>query len=95
MKNPLAILVLAIGLAGAAQAQSTDTEAKAAQQALQTTMGAKAKDLTVTVANGVATLKGWAQQPSDVEQARYIVGQTAGVTQAQSSQVHTWNTTNR
>ncbi|AOW14803.1 hypothetical protein LPB72_20435 [Hydrogenophaga crassostreae] len=95
MKSPLAILVLAIGLAGAAHAQTATTEGVAAQQALQTAMGDKAKDLTVSVTNGVASLQGWAQQPSDVDQARYIVSKAPGITQAHSTQVHTWTTTNR
>jgi phage I-like protein len=95
MKSPLAILVLAIGLAGAAHAQTANTESATAQQALQTAMGDKAKDLTVNVSNGVATLQGWAKQPSDVDQARYIVSKSPGITQAYSTQVHTWNSTNR
>lgn len=93
MKSPIAILVLAIGLAGAAHAATT--EAATAQQTLQTAMGDKAKDLTVSVTDGVATLQGWAQQPSDVDQARYIVSKVPGITQAYSTQVHTWTTTNR
>ena len=94
MKSPLAILVLAIGLAGAAHAATT-TPADSAQQALQTAMGDKAKNLTVEVADGVAQLQGWAQQPSDVEQARYIVSKAPGVTEAYSTHVHTWSTTTR
>jgi osmotically-inducible protein OsmY len=96
MKSPLAILALTLCLAGAAHAQAaTNTEGATAQQTLQAAMGDKAKDLTVSVSNGVANLQGWAKQPSDVDQARYIVSKVPGITQAHSTQVHTWNSTNR
>jgi osmotically-inducible protein OsmY len=58
-------------------------------------VGEKAKDLTVTVSNVVTTLQGWTQQPSDVDQARYIISKPPGVNQVYSSQVHTWTTTHR
>ena len=81
MKAPLAALAIALGLAGSIQAHAADaTTAASAQQALVSAMGDKAKDITVEVSQGTARLQGWAQQPGDVDQARYVVSQLPGVT---------------
>lgn len=96
MKAPLAALAIALGLAGSIQAHAADaTTTTSAQQALVSAMGDKAKDITVEVSQGTARLQGWAQQPGDVDQARYVVSQLPGVTQATSTQVHTWLATDR
>ena len=97
MKAPLAALAIALGLVGSIQAHAADatTTAASAQQALVSAMGDKAKDITVEVSQGTARLQGWAQQPGDVDQARYVVSQLPGVTQATSTQVHTWLATDR
>ncbi len=95
MKSPIAALLVAVALAGSFQAHAGPAESAQAQQALQSVMGEKAKDLSVTVDNGVAELKGWAQEPRDVLQARYIVGKVDGVTEARSTQVRTWNATDK
>jgi osmotically-inducible protein OsmY len=94
---PLASLAIALGLAGSIQAQTADgtTTATSAQQALVSAMGDKAKDIAVEVSQGKARLQGWAQQPGDVDQARYIVSQLPGITRAISTQVRTWSTTDR
>lgn len=99
MKAPLAAIVIALGLAGAVQAHaqiSPDaTTSATAQKALLAALGDKAKDLTVTVSQGAAQLQGWARQPGDVNQARYVVSQLPGIQQATSEQVHTWSSTDR
>ena len=57
-------------------------------------MGEQAKDLTVTVdTQGVANVDGWAQQPKQIHQARYVVSKVPGVTQAYSAGVLTWSST--
>ncbi len=95
MKSPIAALLVTFALAGSFQAHAGPAESDQAQQAIQSAMGEKAKDLSVTVDNGVAELKGWAQEPRDVLQARYIVGKVDGVTEARSTQVRTWNATDK
>ncbi|MGS5089090.1 BON domain-containing protein [Hydrogenophaga sp. A37] len=98
MKAPIASLAsfaIALSLAGPIQAQTADaTTATNAQQALVSAMGDKAKDITVEVSQGKARLQGWAQEPDDVDQARYVVSQLPGITRAISTQVHTWSATN-
>lgn len=95
MKSYLSILAItAAAFAVQVQAADTDPLATAAQSALTAQLGAKAKDLTVTVSQGVAELHGFAQQPRDVELARYVVSQVPGVTTAYSAGVHTWTSTN-
>lgn len=97
MTRFIATLAIAAGLAApfAAQADDTAKLTAAAQAAIQTALGERAKDLTVTVSQGVATVQGWALQPHDVDVARYAVSQVPGVTQAHSSGAHTWTTTDR
>ncbi len=95
MKTPLAALVIAFAIAGSLQVHAGPAESALAQEAIQSAMGEKAKDLRVTVNDGVAELKGWAQEPRDVDQARYIVSKVAGVNQAHSTQVRTWESTNK
>lgn len=95
MKSPIAALLVTFALAGSFQAHAGPAESAQAQQALQSAMGEKAKDLSVTVDNGVAELKGWAQEPRDVLQARYIVSKVDGVTEARSTQVRTWKATDK
>lgn len=95
MKSPIAALLVAFALAGSLQAHAGSAESVQAQQALQSAMGEKAKDLSVTVDNGVAELKGWVQEPRDVLQARYIVSKVDGVTEARSTQVRTWKATDK
>lgn len=95
MKAIISILAItAAAFAVPVQAADTDPLAAAAQSALATRLGDKARDLTVTVSQGVAELHGFAQQPRDVELARYVVSQVPGVTAAYSAGVHTWTTTN-
>lgn len=90
----LALTLAALGLS-MAHASETEIAAKA-QQTLKQEMGATAKDMTVTVdGNGVATLQGWAQQPKDVSQARYLVSRVEGVKAAHSSGVRTWSSTDK
>ena len=75
-------------------AQSADTQiAEAAQKALSAQMGDAAKDLQVRVANGDATLSGWAHAPKDVPRAEYIVSTVPGVQHAYGIHVHTWVST--
>ena len=95
MKSPVTALLVAFALAGSFQAHAGPAESNQAQQALQSAMGDKAKDLSVSVDNGVAELKGWADEPRDVLQARYIVSKVNGVTEARSTQVRTWNATDK
>ena len=95
MKSPIAALLVTFALAGSFQAHAGPAESAQAQQALQSAMGEKAKDLSVTVDKGVAELKGWAQEPRDVLQARYIVSKVDGVTEARSTQVRTWKATDK
>jgi hypothetical protein len=95
MKAPVAALFVAFALAGSFQAHAGPAESAQAQQAIQSAMGEKAKDLSVSVNDGVAELKGWAQEPRDVDQARYIVSKVSGVTAAHSTQVRTWEATNK
>jgi osmotically-inducible protein OsmY len=95
MKSPIAALLVAFSLAGSFQAHAGPAESTQAQQALQSAMGEKAKDLSVSVDNGVAEIKGWADEPRDVLQARYIVSKVDGVTDARSTQVRTWNATDK
>lgn len=88
----LALTLAALGLS-MAHAGETEIAAKA-QQTLRQEMGAK--DMTVAVdGNGVATLQGWAQQPKDVSQARYLVSRVEGVKAAHSSGVRTWSSTDK
>ena len=90
----LALTLAALGLS-MAHAGETGIAAKA-RQTLTQEMGATAKDMTVAVdGNGVATLQGWAQQPKDVNQARYLVSRVEGVKTAHSSGVRTWSSTDR
>ncbi len=59
-------------------------------------MGATARDMTVAVdGNGIATLQGWAQNPKDVNQARYLVSRVEGVKTAYSTGVRTWSSTDK
>lgn len=95
MKSPVAALIVAFALAGSFQAHAGPAESTQAQQALQSAMGEKAKDLSVSVDNGVAEIKGWADEPRDVLQARYIVSKVDGITEARSTQVRTWNATDK
>ena len=90
----LALTIAALGLS-MAHAGETGIAAKA-QQTLTQEMGATAKDMTVAVdGNGVATLQGWAQEPKDVNQARYLVSRVEGVKTAHSSGVRTWSSTDK
>lgn len=90
----LALTLAALGLS-MAHAGETEIAAKA-RQTLTQEMGATAKDMTVAVdGNGVATLQGWAQQPKDVNQARYLVSRVEGVKTTHSSGVRTWSSTDR
>lgn len=90
----LALTLAALGLS-MAHAGETGIAAKA-QQTLTQEMGATAKDMTVTVDDqGVATLQGWAREPKDVNQARYLVSRVEGVKTAYSSGVRTWSSTDR
>lgn len=90
----LALTIAALGLS-MAHAGETGIAAKA-QQTLTQEMGATAKDMTVAVdGNGVATLQGWAQEPKDVNKARYLVGHVEGVKAAYSSGVRTWSSTDK
>ena len=95
MKSPIAALAVAFALAGSFQAHAGPAESAQAQEAIQLAMGEKAKDLSVSVNDGVAELKGWAQEPRDVDQARYIVSKLDGVSKAYSTQVRTWEATNK
>lgn len=97
MKRFIATLAIAAGLAAPFAAQANDTAKlnAAAQTAMQTALGERAKDLTVTVSQGVATIQGWALQPHDVDVARYVVSKVPGVTQAYSGGARTWTTTDR
>ena len=65
----------------------------AAKSALTATMGADAKDIDITINNGVATLTGLAANPAVVDRARAIVSRVPGVVNAHSPAVHTWNAT--
>ncbi len=97
MKSLIATLAIAAGLAApfAAQADTSTNLNAAAQSAMQTALGERAKDLTVTVSQGVASIQGWALQPHDVDVARYVVSKVPGVTQAYSSGARTWTATDR
>lgn len=99
MKTFIATLAIAAGLAASFAAQAADPTpdalTTAARAAMQDTLGDRAKDLTVTVTAGVAELAGWARQPHDVDVARYVVSRVPGITQAYSSGVRTWTTTDR
>ena len=99
MKTLFATLALATGLAGPFAAQAADTAPSdmttAAQVAMQTALGDRARDLTVTVSQGVARIGGWALQPHDVDLARYAVSQVPGITHAYSGGAHTWRATDR
>lgn len=90
----LALTLAALGLS-MAHAGETEIAAKA-RQTLTQEMGATAKDMTVAVdSNGVATLQGWAQEPKDVNQARYLVSRVEGVKTAHSTGVRTWSSTDK
>ena len=95
MKSPVAALLVAFALTGSFQAHAGTAESTQAQQTLQSAMGEKAKDLKVSIDNGVAEIKGWVDEPRDVLQARLIVSKVDGVTQARSTQVRTWNATDK
>ncbi|MEO0002614.1 MAG: hypothetical protein RLZZ22_306 [Pseudomonadota bacterium] len=90
----LALTLAALGLS-MAHAGETEIAAKARQTMTQE-MGTTAKDMTVAIdGNGVATLQGWAQEPKDVSQARYLVSRVEGVKAAYGSGVRTWSSTNK
>jgi hypothetical protein len=74
-------------------AQPAAELATAAKSALTATMGADAKDIDITINNGVATLTGLAANPAVVDRARAIVSRVPGVVNAHSPAVHTWNAT--
>ena len=73
----------------------THPSAASVQQILAEKMGAKAKDLSVTVDQGTVNLSGWAQGPREVHQARYLVSKLPGVERAYSSGVRTWVATDQ
>lgn len=92
----LTLAALSLAPAHAGVAEQNAATAAAAQQTLQAEMGDLAKDLTVAVdTQGIANLDGWAKGPKQVDQARYIVSKVPGVTQAYSSGVLTWSTSDR
>ena len=100
-KSIVSALALTLGALGLSPVQAADAAAAAelaarAQQALVADMGEQARDIAVTVdQDGVATLQGWARQPRDVAQARYVVSRVPGIHQAYGSAVHTWSSTDR
>ncbi len=97
MKSFIATLAIAAGLAAPFAAQATETAdlSNTARSAMQAALGERAKDLSVTVSQGVARIEGWALQPHDVDVARYVVSKVPGVTQAYSAGARTWMATDR
>ena len=97
MKSFIVTLAIAAGLTAPFVAQANDTTnlSTTAQSAMQAALGERAKDLNVTVSQGVARIEGWALQPHDVDVARLVVSKVPGVTQAYSAGARTWMATDR
>jgi len=88
----MAVVVITFSTPGFSETVPYPTAASV-QQVLVEKMGAKAKDLSVTVDQGTVNLSGWAKGPREVHQARYLVSKLPGVERAYSSGVRTWVTT--
>lgn len=79
------------------QAATADADSNAAllannvKAAIDSSLGADAKDLTVSVDHGIVTLGGWTYTPTEEMQARAVASRVPGVSQAYSH-VHTWAT---
>jgi len=92
--GPALLFAFAMLMASSSFAQSTDAQrTAAAQEALHSQMGDAAKDLTVRVAGGDASLSGWAYAPKDVREATYIVSKVPGIAHAYGAAVQTWTAT--
>lgn len=80
-----ALFTLAAGAFLPAQAATSNAAlAGAVQSAVTASMGADAKDVTVSASNGNVTLHGWAQGPQEEAHARYVASTVPGVANAYS-----------
>lgn len=87
-----ALFALAAGAFLPAHAATNDADlANSVQSAITTTLGADAKNVTVSANNGTITLHGWTQGVQEEAKARYVASTVPGVANAYSK-VRTFST---